>query len=124
MGTEYLIDTNTLIDSQSGKLHDKGLAFLAEIINSDFTISFISYIEFLGYNSVTSKMEQFIQLANVIEVNKAIIDATITLRKSRRIKLPDAIVAATCLTYNRTLVTRNIDDFRNINGLVVINPWD
>jgi predicted nucleic acid-binding protein len=34
----------------------------------------------------------------------------------------DAIIAATALTYRETLATRNIDDFKWIDGLDVINP--
>ena len=69
-------------------------------------------------------MEEFIALANVIEIDKAIIDTTIALRKSRRIKLPDAIIAATAIVYGRGLITRNTADFNNIKGLTVVNPWD
>ena len=38
--------------------------------------------------------------------------------------LPDAIIAATALTENFILVTRNIDDFKSISTLEVFNPWD
>jgi predicted nucleic acid-binding protein len=36
--------------------------------------------------------------------------------------LGDALVAATALESRRTLVTRNVDDFSEIEGLVVHNP--
>ncbi len=49
MGKKYLIDTNSLIDAQMKKLPENGLAFLADVINENFTISFITCIEFLGY---------------------------------------------------------------------------
>ncbi|MDR1220966.1 MAG: PIN domain-containing protein [Treponema sp.] len=39
-------------------------------------------------------------------------------------KLPDAIIAATALTENFALVTRNNDDFKNIAGLELLNPWE
>ena len=59
MGAGYLIDTNILIDAQTNKLHERGIAFLADIINVDFTVSFITYIEFLGYKFATPNMEQY-----------------------------------------------------------------
>ncbi len=124
MGKRYLIDSNTLVDAQTRAMPEKGLAFMAQAVNEDFTISFVSYIEFLGYKYATKSMEEFIALANVIEIDKAIIDATIELRKSRRIKLPDAIIAATAIVSDRKLVTRNITDFSNIKGLNVVNPWE
>jgi len=124
MGKGYLIDTNTLVDAQTKKMPQKGLVFMANAVNEDFTISFVSYIEFIGYKDATKEMEEFIALANVIEINKAIIDKTVAIRKSRRIKLPDAIIAATAIIHDRTLITRNIIDFANIKGLKVVNVWD
>ncbi|MCF8232854.1 MAG: hypothetical protein K9J27_11755 [Bacteroidales bacterium] len=41
-----------------------------------------------------------------------------------KIKLPDAIIAATSLVYDLTLITRNSTDFKNIDELRLINPWD
>jgi predicted nucleic acid-binding protein len=38
-------------------------------------------------------------------------------------KLPDAIIAATALVYDLTLLSRNSSDFSGINGLKIINPW-
>jgi predicted nucleic acid-binding protein len=34
------------------------------------------------------------------------------------------IIAATALTENFVLVTRNTDDFKNIAGLELLNPWE
>jgi predicted nucleic acid-binding protein len=42
----------------------------------------------------------------------------------RRMTLGDAIIAATALVYGRTLVTRNIEDFRWIAELTLINPFE
>jgi toxin FitB len=38
--------------------------------------------------------------------------------------LGDAIIAGTALVYELTLVTRNIDDFRWIAELNLLNPFD
>ena len=124
MVERYLIDTNTLIDAQSGRLPQNGLSFVGGIVNSDFVVSFVSYIEFLGYSGVTDAMNEFIGFANVIEIDKTIINKTIEIRQSKRIKLPDAIIAATALVLNFTVVSRNTTDFENIAGLKVIDPWE
>lgn len=87
MGQKHLIDTNSLIDAQAMKLPQKGLAFLADAIDEDFTVSFITYIEFLGYKDATQDNKDFIELAAVIDINKAIIDTCIELRKTHHIKL-------------------------------------
>lgn len=122
MGKRYLIDTNSLIDAQMNKLPEKGLEFLTKVIDNNFTISFITYIEFLGYKDVTPASESLISLAQVIEINKPIIDSCVTIRKTQQIKLPDAIIAATALVHNLILVTRNISDFKGIDALEVIDP--
>jgi len=38
--------------------------------------------------------------------------------------LLDAVITATALVENMILVTRNIDDFKNIANLKLLNPWD
>ena len=122
MGVKYLWDTNTVIDAQMKKIPEKGLLFLANVINENFTVSFITYIEFLGYKDTSKASEEFIALADVIEINKAIIDACVDLRKKYKIKTPDAIIAATALVYDLTLITHNTKDFINISGLKTIDP--
>ena len=39
------------------------------------------------------------------------------IRKKYNLKLPDAIIAATCLVNNCSLITNNIKDFDEITGL-------
>ncbi|AUD03719.1 PIN domain-containing protein [Spirosoma pollinicola] len=56
----------------------------------------------------------------LIDTN-AIIDACIGLRKNLKIKLPDAIIAATALVHGRTIIIRNTKDFQAIAGLTCIN---
>ena len=102
---------------------ETGLRYVADIVDADFIISFISYIEFLGYSNASQNMEDFIALAEIIEVNKAIIDQTIKLRKSYKIKLPDAIIAATSIANNLTLISHNLKDFERIKELKVIDPY-
>jgi len=122
MGQKYLIDTNSLIDAQMNRLPKSGLEFLAKVLNEDFIISFITYIEYLGYKEITKSSEEFISLASVIEIDKSTIDACIQLRKNYKIKLPDAIIAATALVNNYILITNNEKDFVSINNLKIVNP--
>ena len=124
MGTGYLIDTNVLIDAQIGRLTPIGKHYLSKIIDTDFTVSFITYIEFLGYKDISKSSEDFIALAKVIEIDSSIINACITLRREKSIKLPDAIIAATALAKDLVLVTRNVGDFKNILDLNIINPFE
>jgi toxin FitB len=111
MGKSYLIDTNVIVDAQMGNLPKKGLQFLSGIVNQNFIISFITYIEVMGYKEVSQATEEFIALANVVNIDKQIIDACIGLRKQKNIKLPDAIIAATALVHGFTIISRNTKDF-------------
>ncbi|XWN35316.1 MAG: hypothetical protein ROO73_00790 [Roseivirga sp.] len=49
---------------------------------------------------------------------------TAALRRQYNIKLPDAIIAATSLAYDLTLITRNVADFKNITSLRLVNPYE
>jgi predicted nucleic acid-binding protein len=124
MEQRYLIDTNAIIDAQMGKIPKNGMDFMARVVNEEFNVSFVSYIEFMGYKDINSQSEVFISMANVIEVNKHIIDVCITLRRLKRINLPDAIIAATALSLNMVVISHNVKDFIGIDGLDVIDPYN
>jgi len=55
-------------------------------------------------------------------LDEEIAGKAIQLMREQRIKLPDAVIAATSIINNFTLVTRNIKDFISIEGLHVYNP--
>ena len=61
--------------------------------------------------------------AIVLELTDAIVNQTIVLRKQIKIKLPDAIIAATSLVTGFTLISRNTNDFKSIHGLTVVDPY-
>jgi predicted nucleic acid-binding protein len=56
-------------------------------------------------------------------MDEAIVNKTIEVRSLYKIKLPDAVIAATALQNELVLVSRNTKDFKNIQGLEVINPY-
>jgi toxin FitB len=63
------------------------------------------------------------QIIDVLAVNENIVEKAISLRQQRKMSLGDAIIAATALEYNATLVTRNSSDFDWINNLMLENPF-
>ena len=64
-----------------------------------------------------------IDLFEVQFVDQDVAEKVIEIRKQNRIRLPDAIIAATAAVDNLCLVTRNIEDFKNIN-ITILNPFD
>jgi predicted nucleic acid-binding protein len=114
----YLIDTNVTIDYIGEVLPMKALSLIDDIINGQFYISIINKIELLGFAGITKreelKFQEFINAANVLELNENIANSTIELRKHFKIKLPDAIFAASALVNQFTIITRNKKDFEKL----------
>ena len=124
MGKRFLIDTNVVIDFSHGIFSENSKKFVAAVLNKEPIISAITKIELLSFSIVPSQIESFVRYASIIVVNDSIIEKTIEIRKLYRIKLPDAIIAATALVHNLALLTRNVNDFRRIEFLNIINPHD
>ena len=128
MGKKFLVDTNILIYYFGDQIPGSSLNEIESIFSNSFNISFVTKIEFLGWNRHTEKgyhlAEEFLEPANIVFMTDAVLDLTIDLKRKYTIKLGDAIIAATALINKMTLVTRNKDDFKNIRGLNIFNPYE
>ncbi len=89
----------------------KGQQFMAEVLDGQPTISVIVEIELLGFPSVDAVIAEFVKRTTILQLDQAVVRQTILLRQKQRIKLPDAIIAATAMVHNLTLITRNAKDF-------------
>jgi predicted nucleic acid-binding protein len=108
-GIKFLLDTNVII----GLLKNTPAAL--ELVQENglrprfAAISQITKIELLGYQGITPDEEKAIQAflgsVTVFGIDSAIEAKTIELRKSRKVKLPDALVAATALANGLQLLT-------------------
>lgn len=82
----------------------------------------------LGYHRLTEidrqYFEEFFQAAQILAISQPVLEQAVRLRQMRRLSLGDGIIAATGLVHNLTVVTRNIDDFRWIEGLRLYNPFE
>ena len=126
MGQQCLIDSNVIIDYLGGKIPVDKREFMNAVINDMPAVSIISKIEVLGFNAPADELkllEYFFTDVLVLEMNNQIIEQTILLRRNTKMKTPDAIIAATALVYDLTLITRNTSDFKNIQGLNIIDPY-
>ena len=99
---------------------------LNAIVDSDPMISVVTKMETLGFDfkimEQQEPMEIFINGSIVLPIDDNIVDKTIEIRKRKKMKLPDALIAATALVHNLVIISRNTSDFKNIAGLSVINP--
>jgi predicted nucleic acid-binding protein len=127
MGKGYLLDSNTIIDYIAGLLPENAQGWLGKIIDEEINVSVISQIEVLSFDPDLddnySILVDFFETSSIFELNENIVSKTIQIRQKQKIKLPDAIIAATALTHDFTLVTHNTKDFKNIQELEVIDPY-
>jgi toxin FitB len=122
----YVMDSNIFIYAAAGL--KEALRVLDEA-NSDERngYSAITRLEVLGYKKFSENEER--KLSSMLscfceyDVAKTIIDEAIRLRRASAIKAPDALIAATALLHDATLVTRNEEDFKNVSGLKILNPF-
>ena len=117
-----LLDSNIIIYAVQN--HNPELLALAR--SPESSTSIVSYVEVLGYPSLSEESKQAFErifaTIRIFPLNLAIADRAIALRQIRRMGLGDAIIAATALEHDLTLLTRNTRDFRQITNLRLINP--
>ena len=103
------------------------MALLNNIVDDIPNVSIITKIEVLRFDTSEKTykiLSDFMDNSLVHNLSDNVVNETILLGKNRKIKLPDAIIGATALVNDFTLVTRNISDFKNISGLRTLNPYD
>ncbi len=125
----YIFDTNTLIYFMDGTLTPKGLEFVLNALEKEeCAISVISKIEVLGFPFPSVLQEQkavkFVHSLPILHLTEDVVEKSIELRKSNKPKIADAIIAATAILLDLTLISRNEKDFKNIPGLNFINPFE
>lgn len=108
-GTSYLLDTNYilgLLKSTSSVLEDIARR---NIKSSECGYSGITRMELLGFPGISSEesrlISQCLEALCYFPLTKPVEERTIALRQSCRIKLPDAIIAATALEQGIQLLT-------------------
>ncbi|MBK9459764.1 MAG: type II toxin-antitoxin system VapC family toxin [Chitinophagales bacterium] len=128
MAQKWLIDTNIVIYYANDKIPSRSVKKVEEIIQQSFIISTITQIEVLGWYKITvaekRRLTHFLNQATVLYVDKKIEQAAVALKQMQKMDTPDAIIAATCLVYGYTLVTRNSKDFTSIDYLKIYNPFN
>ena len=120
MGQRFLIDTSAVIKYLTEEFSEDALSFMDIALGSEYKISFVTQIELQVFNTTVYNdiliREQFIEATDIIYINKGIIDKAIYIRRETNIKLPDALIAATAMYYEQTLISTNDKDFDKVIG--------
>ncbi len=105
-----LFDTNILIDYLNGNdASKKELASYRQRL-----ISIVTWMEMLAgsHNAEEADViEMFMRDFRVVELTRGIAREAVEIRRTHRMKLPDAVIWATARAESALLVTRNTKDF-------------
>ena len=119
---KYLLDTNMLIYYLNGD--NKAIEFVDKNLKES-AISSITYLEVLvfSYDEEEDKqVRDFLELFEIYDVKKEILDIAIQAYRKKKVKMADNIIGSTAKLYDLILVTRNVDDFKNMK-LDVLNIY-
>jgi predicted nucleic acid-binding protein len=121
MGTGYVLDTSAVSKYLRGKLSEEKLDFMDTVLVVRAKLSVIARIELEVFNPPTEAERalflDFIRDSEIFDLTEPIILQTIRIRRQHRVRLPDAIIAATAMVHNLTLLSTNDGDFEKITGL-------
>jgi len=119
-GTDrFFLDTNAIVSLLRGEESVRLIIAHPQWIG----ISIISHLEFLSFPNLNEcdreLFKKFSQQVDVIGLdieNRLLMQTIVDMRRQYRLKLPDAIIAATAVCQNATLVTAD-RDFQSLPDL-------
>ncbi|MGB7056587.1 MAG: type II toxin-antitoxin system VapC family toxin [Geitlerinemataceae cyanobacterium] len=122
VSTRYVLDTNAIVALLGGNKQ-----LVQRLQNAEWVgISIISQLEFLVFTGLTEAdrllFEQFASRVEVIGLDASqtnLLETTIRMRQQYRLRLPDAIVAATAIVNQATLLSAD-RQLQSISELTVI----
>ncbi len=109
-GERYLLDTNALVALLEG--HEALIALIKDA--GWLGVSVINVLEFLGFGGLTGPdrliFTDLLSRITVVDLNysnTALMEQVAELRKTRAVKLPDAIVMASAALHDATVITND-----------------
>lgn len=122
--SDYLIDTNIFIAILKGDAKLKST--VENLLCALDTTVYSELIQGSKNKSEVQKIEKYLTRFDLIHFDKSISQTTLELirnySKSHNLMFGDAIIAATCLENDLTLLTYNTKDFRFIKELKLQTP--
>jgi predicted nucleic acid-binding protein len=122
----FLLDTNAVLDFLKGEEKITTI-FQTEMKDKPRFVSEITRMELLGYPDISPDEEaiikQFLSLVEILPCDEIVVNRVIQLRRmNKKLKLPDAIIAATAIEHQLTLVSRDKVFNLSLPQLPLINP--
>ena len=105
-----LFDTNILIDYLNGR--DEAQRELAAYRQR--LISIVTWMEVLAgarHDAEADVIAMFLRDFRLVELSRDVAREAVDIRRTHRLKLPDAVIWASARTESALLVTRNTKDF-------------
>ena len=91
-------------------------------LESHLGVSVISVMELLSFPGITEEEDRTIRTllshCEVLGINDDIREKTIQTKRTQKVKLPDAIIAATAMTHELPLITADAGLF-DVDGLQI-----
>lgn len=118
----YLIDTNIIIHYLEGE--QAAVSFL-RTYRGKLAISSITWMETLSYPFSADEeqiVRAFLHELRLIEISSVVMELSVEIRRTKKMKLPDAIIAASAIHHDLILVTRNIKDFKG-TAIRTLDPF-
>ena len=108
-GIKYLLDSNFILGMLKSTPAVLKMLAAKRLTSNQCAFTAITRMELLGFPGITrdeehlirATLDQFRYLAITLEIEDAVID----IRRTRRVKLPDALIAATALCHELELLT-------------------
>ena len=117
-GNKLFLDSNILLYFLYG---DNDVVEI--IFDKDVVISFITELELLSFPKLSRDQEnnikELLKNCQLINLNEEIKSLTIELKRKYKLKLPDAIIAATAYYLNLPLITAD-KQFKQVEELEII----
>jgi predicted nucleic acid-binding protein len=105
VGLKSVLDTNAVLYLLGGRLAEP-------LPPSEFFVSVISEIELLSYPSLDeaglTQIRNLLSEVGVVDITADVKQQAIHLRREHKVKVPDAIVAATAVALGAQLLTNDL----------------
>jgi predicted nucleic acid-binding protein len=108
-GIKYLLDTNFILGLLKATPEVLAIVMERDLLASSCAYSAVTRMELLGYPNITSDEERLISdrlsKFTYLSISSEVEDLAIALRRTRKLKLPDALIAATAIHHSLELLT-------------------